>query len=160
MKHLLTLTSLISLSVSATCWQSPETVCFKNKDLDLKMSYTIVSCSPPGGPVNHSSTMIISSLSDPNKKLNIKRPKYLRNVLQQQELMGVVNLQSVNDLNSLIIIQKDINEYNVTLISDLYPELNTRVGAKLDDYKCDRVMLKWGTTGQRRDRSILRRELK
>jgi hypothetical protein len=149
MNKVLLVAIFISLSVNATCWQSPETVCFSDKELDLKMTYSRVSCSPPGGPVNHSSTMQISSLSQPNKVLNIKPPKYLRNIIQQKELKGIIDLKSENELNSLLIIQKDINDFYITLVSDLYPELNTKVKTKLKSYKCEHVKLMWGMKGAR-----------
>lgn len=159
MKKLLAISLLTTMATYATCWQSPETVCFVDKNLDLKMTYSRVSCSAPGGPVNHSSTMTVSSIRNPQKVLNIKPPKYLRNIIQQKELMGLIELKPVNDLESFLIIQKDINDYYLTLVSDLYPELNTKVKTKLNNYKCDDVKLKWG---RKLNRPIgpYRRELK
>tara|TARA_B100001971_G_scaffold214585_1_gene252907 strand:- start:113818 stop:114321 length:504 start_codon:yes stop_codon:yes gene_type:complete len=143
MKKIFLATYMLSSVAYATCYQSPETTCLKDKDLDLVMTYTTGGCSPPGGPVTHFSQMQISSISDPSKKLVIQKPMGPRNVILKQSLLGIIPLNPINDLESILIIQKDINGHKLTLKSDAFPSLDTLVNTPIK-YKCEKVDLKWG----------------
>lgn len=150
MKKVLLSLILISGYAYSTCYQGFKTTCFKSKELDLVMTYQISGCSPPGGPVTHFSNMEISSLSDSAKKLFAASPFGPRNVILKQALLGDIPLKSVNGLKSLLLITKTVNGHEITLKSELLPELDTKIKVPLESYRCEHVNLKWGRNGDYR----------
>ena len=147
MKKFILSTYLLSSVAYATCFQSPKTVCFADKKLDLEMSYTMGGCSPPGCPVTYFSNMQVSSISDPSKALQIEKPLGPRDIILTQSLVGIIPLKPESSLESLLVIQKDINGYLLTLKSEALPELNTAINVNIKSYKCENVKLKWGRRG-------------
>jgi len=156
MTKLFILVLLFSVSAMATCWQGFETTCFLDKKKDLKMTYRIGGCSPPGGPVSYFSEMKVSALSNPNIFISAQKPEAIHGKISTLSLIGNIPMKTIESKNSLLIIEQIDSQIFLTLKSDLYPELDTEIKSELKEYKCSSVKLKWGRNSDlRRDRDIL-----